>query len=267
MELSSRCYSQFRKEKNPELYIIGENHWNRDSTLEQAKIIYRMAPEYLLLESLGERRPEDTEDLVGNFKHSRMDFLTENLGIKIEERIVERYKKEFHEKCKSNDIEKCLEFHWIPGSVEELMKFPAYALHEVVLDVLSEEYNIPFDKFNSSPEISKLSIQLCAAGHVGSKVAGCDSSELFKEQAKCLLRVEDIYNGLLEIKRKKSEEIKRKRDRYMGKKMIEYIEKRETGKPVLAIVGRAHADETSAIHEVLNNEGIRYSVLLDKVIT
>jgi len=103
----------------------------------------------------------------------------------------------------------------------------------------------------------------------GAKVARCDISTLDKPELPTL--TEDMTLGELKqyIKKLKSyidsEAANSKREKRMGEIMVEFVKKRRTTNPVIAIIGKFHVRKDSNIYPILKTNEIDYKTIFTDI--
>ena len=103
----------------------------------------------------------------------------------------------------------------------------------------------------------------------GAKVARCDISTLDKPELSTL--TEDMTLGELKQYIKKlnsyieSEDADSKREKRMGEIMVEFVKKRRTTNPVIAIIGEFHVRKDSNIYPILKTNEIDYKTIFTDI--
>ena len=264
--------SKFKLFDLPDLIIFGEDHVNVDHTREQAKAIKKYNPEFVLWEGLRDKRHDDelvqkyikiheTVTLEEIFKKEGLDFeiFDKNLISEIKKAVNET-KKYYNSK----------EEGIIPKSLKKLLTTPIYEMPFEVLKCVEDwlldyslnksdldkkiervldyiHYFTTIDSLLDSDK-KKMHILLRTVAKTKTKLAGCDLSYKIPKN--------NLQNYLDEIDSLREEE--------MSKKMVEYVKKRKTKAPVIAIIGKKHLDEDSKIYPKLEEAEIKYKVIKQK---
>ena len=286
----------------PDAILMGEYHISKDNRLEQARMIRRHMPEYVLMEGFNGLNPEQTQNIVGMYKNVTLEEISKSLGISLKDIGIDadsfarlgqiaadNYKESFETLKKDinnpRNITKFLTRGVIPKNQSQLASTPLYELNTsyqmALLDILtlkSKEY-MSKENFESYNKKSLADIQISSLisradysegqddvfreiAKSGSKLAGCD---IRKKMPKLGNDVSiEAYNEYMERMGNYIDEKREEREREQGRRVVIYANKRKTKKPVIAIVGRSHLSDDSYIFPELEDAGLKYRKVLQK---
>lgn len=261
--------------------IIGEQHWNKTSTLEEADLIRKLKPEYVLMESISGMPSDALSELRQQFLDSSMGLLLARFGQPIDsnsfKKMIAEIERQIMEKYGAvTEVSKSLflKFHFLPTSLRELKSLPAYALPDQLLELMADRTHVPFGDFKSSPELTKPALLFCAAGEVGAKLAPCDSKYLqdktldnISTRARRITEqlgtiVKDNSGSYAKRLEKEQKRLTRLREIHMAQAMVDYVTARKTKRPIIVIVGRAHV-KSGRLQKILRKNNLGYACFLD----
>jgi hypothetical protein len=299
---------------SPDVILVGEEHGNKRAKEEQAAIIRRYRPEYVLLEALDGRDPDKTDVYTRLYSTATLNELSSSIGLSLDDmgirpdayikvrrdamqsiseefedhkKIFDEYKKEhpkFRSKFKPNSVKKAMKIGVIPESQVQLLETPFYELDSRVLESLEgviskniSESACPMEVINKQgralshiyniQSVSRKSgyndIIFREVGKIGGMLAGCDIS---KSDMPKIENVDD-QGSISEYFQTLSDYVKGKdmqREEEMGRRTALYAGKRQTKRPIVAIVGRDHLKGDSYAFKPLDDAGIKYKVIMQR---
>ena len=303
----------------PGVIIMGEIHTDEGHGTDQARMIRKQGPEYVLDEGLDGLNPDDTQKIVDVYKGATISDISRITGVSMEDMgispdslltIRELVAQEIggrtsmymdqlgytQKKANSHAVKSVHGLGKIHGTYKELVETPLYELGGKVLDYFidvvsdkcrssigEEGSEVLYRKLHAiqdlaSPfkhqEIENLTQNVRgrqrvyhAVADTGSKLAGCDIQkelpELNTENVEDLEHVENLINFFQDLS-SYVQENNSAREQEMGRRMVEYAIKRDTNRPIIAIVGAGHINKDSGIFPVLDEAGISYRLIKQK---
>jgi len=291
----------------PDVIIIGEKHTDDGHAIDQARIIRRQKPEYVLSEGLDGLNPDDTQSVVDAYKMATFSGLSrsvelspEDMGVTksvlpiIKGRVDQRA-AQYRQFCKDDGCSdrvavKTAEMYVkingvVPSTFKQLLETPFYELHPEVHNALTAvifekahayaaQRDATYIRVSNIPRIlaifgdndvdyRRFARIFHSVSQTGSRLAGCD---IEKEPPKIDMPKEALssiteYTAKLDKYIIENDNV---REQEMGRRIAQYAKRRETNRPLVAIVGKGHTKRGSAIYHALNEAGVKYRVLRQK---
>jgi len=273
----------------PDVIIYGENHTDDAHKTEQEDAIRHYRPEYVLMERLNNEDPEQTKGYNDLYSHvtlrevaAKSDMSLEDLG------ITEALAKDIRDDTEAEPSRGI-----VPDTYDELIDTPVFEynystvnkIREAVMQRSQEvaEQDIELGKaiFQTGSYVRKLMTinpreraaeRVYRAGaQVGARFVGCDTdkSELPRmntddidpeDREEYAKRMNEYNQELASYVEGANDE----REQTMGRRISEFSRKRNTNRPLVAIVGAEHVKGDSRVHEELRRQGVNYRVIIQK---
>lgn len=167
-----------------------------------------------------------------------------------------------------------------PITYKSLISTSIYELNPIVIDCIMEKIDKKIGQTKNQKMIKKLKKmrdyiniienEFCygltekkkniakvieAAGKNGCEIVGCDIEKNL-ENVKNLETLIRFFNDL----NKYTKELNEMREKTMGETITEYVKRRKTKNPIIAIIGEGHLDKNSKIYPILDKNGITYKI-------
>ena len=258
----------------PDIIIIGETHTDRGHVTDEARMIRRHQPEYVLLEVLGKLEPEDTQESLSVYKVCTLNGLSQQIDVPLtdlgidktifkllEDRINQEIQRTTSKETKNNSLQ---QYGKVPRNLKQLAETPSYKLS---LDFLSFLGEIIYKTYIRKSNEHEREICVYLSGFRGAEFEW--NNELYNAivQTGSKLAGAGIKRPKLRIDESKYLELidyllasSPKLEQIMGRRIVEYVKKRITERPVIAIVGGDHIKKNSSIYPLLEDAGIKYRI-------
>ncbi len=118
---------------------------------------------------------------------------------------------------------------------------------------------IPYFLTEAGVFIPELELRYNAIREVGAKVAGCDLASDYSFPERSKVTYEDYEKLIRKVQTRMN--MKSEREKKMSERVVEFVSKRNTARPVMAIVGADHVRAGSGIYSILQEGNVKYETV------